>query len=116
MKKILSGFLAAFMTVGVCAFATGCGETIENGSKIEKCTITFEVDGEEQAIDFKLYMNIATNTIGHFKYLAGKGYYDGSRVSDVNNAIEFGAYDSQWNTLDEIRFDHQRDLRQLVVR
>lgn len=101
MKKILSGFLAAFMTVGVCALATGCGETIENGSKIEKCTITFEVDGEEQAIDFKLYMNIATNTIGHFKYLAGKGYYDGSRVSDVNNAIEFGAYDSQWNSLDD---------------
>lgn len=101
MKKILSGFLAAFMTVGVCAFATGCGETIENGSKIEKCTITFEVDGEEQAIDFKLYMNIAINTIGHFKRLAENGYYDGSRVSDVNNAIEFGAYDSKWNTLDE---------------
>ena len=101
MKKIFSGILAAFMTVGVCAFASGCGETIENGSKIEKCTITFDVDGKEQAINFKLYMNIATNTIGHFKHLAEKGYYDGSRVSDVNNAIEFGAYDSQWNTLDE---------------
>ena len=78
MKKIFSGILAAFMTVGVCAFASGCGETIENGSKIEKCTITFEVDGKEQAINFKLYMNIATNTIGHFKHLAEKGYYDGS--------------------------------------
>lgn len=100
MKKIFSGLLAAFITVGVCAFATGCNENIENGSKIEKCTITFEVDGEEQAIDFKLYMNIAKNTIAHFKHLAEKGYYDGSRVSDVNNAIEFGAFDSQWNSLD----------------
>ncbi len=101
MKKILSGFLAAFMTLGVCAMATGCGETIENGSKLEKCTITFDVDGEEQAIDFKLYMNIAPYTIAHFKYLAEKGYYDGSAVSDVNNAIEFGAFDSQWKSLDE---------------
>lgn len=103
MKKILSGVLAACMAVGVCAFATGCNETIENGSKIEKCTITFDVDGKEEAITFKLYMNIAPDTIEHFKYLAGKGYYDGTVVSDVKNGIEFGAYSdaSFQNSLDE---------------
>lgn len=103
MKKLLSGVLAACMAVGVCAFATGCNETIENGSKIEKCTITFDVDGKEEAITFKLYMNIAPDTIEHFKYLAGKGYYDGTVVSDVQHGIEFGAYsDAAFNTsLDE---------------
>mgnify|MGYP004581967525 CR=1 FL=1 len=103
MKKILSGVLAACMAVGVCAFATGCNETIENGSKIEKCTITFDVDGKEEAITFKLYMNIAPDTIDHFKYLAGKGYYDGTVVSDVQHGIEFGAYsDAAFeNSLDE---------------
>ncbi len=99
MKKILSGVLAACMAVGVCAFATGCNDTIENGSKIEKCTITFDVDGKEEAIAFKLYMNIAPDTIEHFKYLAGKGYYDGTVVSDVQHGIEFGAYaDAAFNT------------------
>ena len=103
MKKILSGVLAACMAVGVCAFATGCNETIENGSKIEKCTITFDVDGKEEAITFKLYMNIAPDTIDHFKYLASKGYYDGTVVSDVQHGIEFGAYsDAAFeNSLDE---------------
>ena len=88
------------MAMGVCAFATGCNDTIENGSKIEKCTVTFNVDGKDEAINFKLYMNIAPNTIAHFKYLAGKGYYNDSAVSDVNSAVEFGAFASDWTSLD----------------
>ncbi len=101
MKKFLSGLLAAFTAVSVCALASGCDDNIENGSKIEKCTVTFDVDGTEEAIDFKLYMNIAPNTIAHFKRLAGNNYYDNSQVSNVNKSIEFGAFDKDWNSLDE---------------
>lgn len=100
MKKILSGILAAFMTVGVCALTTSCDDNIKNGSKIEKCTVTFDVDGTEEAIDFELYMNIAPSTITHFKYLAEKGFYNGSAVSDVASYITFGETDKDYKSLD----------------
>lgn len=101
MKKILSGILAAIMTAGVCALATSCGDTIKNGSKIEKCTVTFDVGGTEEAIDFELYMNIAPSSIAHFKYLAEKGFYNGSAVSDVASFITFGETDKDYKSLDD---------------
>ena len=99
MKKILSGILAAIMTAGVCALTTSCGDTIKNGSKIEKCTVTFDVGGKEEAIDFELYMNIAPSSIAHFKYLAEKGFYNGSAVSDVASFITFGETDKDYSLL-----------------
>ena len=101
MKKILSGILAAIMTAGVCALTTSCGDTIKNGSKIEKCTVTFDVGGKEEAIDFELYMNIAPSSIAHFKYLAEKGFYNGSAVSDVASFITFGETDKDYKSLDD---------------
>lgn len=100
MKKLFSGILAACMAIGVCSVASGCDDNLKNGSKIETCAITFDVNGTEEVINFELYMNIAPATIAHFKYLANNNYYDNSAVSDVNNYIEFGAFASDWTSLD----------------
>ena len=46
-------------------------------------------------------MNIAPSSIAHFKYLAEKGFYNGSAVSDVASFITFGETDKDYKSLDD---------------
>ena len=100
MKRVLKGIFAAALSVGLCFSTVGCGDTVKNGSKIEKCVVTLVSEGKEIPIEVELYMNYTGSTIEHFKYLAGKNYYDGTIVSNAKDYIEFGLLDSSHNTLD----------------
>ncbi len=100
MKRVLKGIFAAVLSVGLCFSTVGCGDTVKNGSKIEKCVVTLLSGDEEIPIEVELYMNYTASTIEHFKYLAGKNYYDGTIVSNAKDYIEFGLLDSSRNTLD----------------
>lgn len=99
MKKLLKRICAAFLAaVTVFCFAS-CGKgVVKDGSKIEKMTVTLEyTDTDDKAqtlkVEIELYMNYAPATIDHVKYLASKGYYNGTIVSDLKtNHIEFGEF------------------------
>lgn len=96
MKKLAKGILA-FSCMAAMVFASSCGDTVKNGSKIDAGKITLnyiDKDGEEKtrAINFELYVNYAPATTEHFEYLAGKGYYDGTVMSNVSSYAEFGAF------------------------
>ena len=100
MKRVLKGIFAAALSVGLCFSTVGCGD-VKDGSKIEKCVVTLVSEGKEIPIEVELYMNYTGSTIEHFKYLAGKNYYDGTIVSNAKDYVEFGLLDSSRNALDE---------------
>lgn len=94
MKNIFKKLVVAALSVSCVIGAIGCSSNVENGSKIETLTVTFDIDGTEKSVDFKLYLNYAPGTIEHVKYLVGKNYYDNTLVGNVNKHIEFGEYES----------------------
>ena len=93
MKNLFKKLVVAALSVSCVIGAIGCSSNVENGSKIETLTVTFDIDGTEKSVDFKLYINYAPGTIEHVKYLVGKNYYDNTLVSNVNKHIEFGEYE-----------------------
>ena len=93
MKKLLKKLTVAVLSVSCLFGAVACSSTVKGGSKIQVMTVTFDIDGTEKSVDFELYLNYAPGTIDHVKYLIGKGYYDGTLVSNVNKQIEFGEYE-----------------------
>ncbi len=99
MKKLLKRICSAFLAAATVFCFTGCGKgVVKDGSKIEKMNIVFEyTDTDDKAqtlnVEIELYMNYAPATIAHVKYLASKGYYDGTVVSDLKqNHIELGEF------------------------
>ncbi|HBF86792.1 MAG TPA: hypothetical protein DDW54_03840 [Clostridiales bacterium] len=94
-KSVAAISLAALSITGVSA-CSGSVKTVGGlTSKIENCVITFDIGGTSTAeVNFELYLNYAPATIEHFKYLAGKGYYDGTIVSNAAESyfVEFGDY------------------------
>ena len=102
MKRVLKGIFAAALSVGLCFSTVGCGNTVKDGSKIEKCIVKIQPEKKEvQEIEVELYVNYTGSTIEHFKYLANNGFYNGSKVSNATNYIEFGLLDSDGKTLDD---------------
>ncbi|MBE5743006.1 MAG: hypothetical protein E7360_06825 [Clostridiales bacterium] len=91
MKRLFKGVMAICIAV-CCIFSVTACDEVKNGSKIKTVTITFDVNGKEEAIDFELYLNLAPATIEHFEYLATKNYYNDTVVSNINKYIEFGAW------------------------
>lgn len=99
MKKLLKRICAAFLAAATVFCFASCGKgVVKDGSKIEKMTVTLEyTDTDDKAqtlkVEIELYMNYAPATIDHVKYLASKGYYNGTIVSDLKtNHIEFGEF------------------------
>mgnify|MGYP002769978108 FL=1 len=99
MKKLLKRICAAFLAAATVFCFASCGKgVVKDGSKIEKMTVTLEyTDTDDKAqtlkVEIELYMNYAPATIDHVKYLASKGYYNGTIVSDLKtNHIEFGDF------------------------
>ena len=91
MKKLVKGIIALCLTLCCCFSAISCAE-YEGNSKIQRVTITLNVNGESQDFNFKLYLNYAPGTIEHFTYLAEQGYYNNSAISKLNGHVEFGSY------------------------
>ena len=101
MKRVLKGIFAAVLSVGLCFSTVCCGDTVKNGSKIEKCVITLATESDSNIqIEVELYMNYTGSTIEHFKYLANNNYYNDTIVSNAKDYIEFGLLDASRNTLD----------------
>ena len=91
MKKILKSVLALVIAISCVLGVTACDE-VKGGSKIQRVTITLNVNGTTQDFNFELYTNYAPGTIKHFTELATKGYYNDSAISNLKGHVEFGAY------------------------
>lgn len=97
MKKLIKGLIAICMAVCCLLGVVSC-DVIKNGSKLQAVTVTLNVNGVEEDFNFELYLNLAPGTIDHFTYLVNEGYYDNTIVSNVKGHVEFGAYDSSFNS------------------
>ncbi len=99
MKKLLTKLLALVVcAVSLFAFV-GCNDEIENGSRIERMTITldfYDASGavvDSTDVEVKLYMNYAPETTARFISLAESGFYNGTCVSNVTSSyFEIGGY------------------------
>ena len=78
LKKITCGILAAVSVFGCAATLTAC-ET--SHPEVE---MKVEFNGETYTLDYKLYRELAPQTVKHFLWLADNGYYDGLCVHDYS--------------------------------
>ena len=78
LKKFTSGILALACVFGCAATLTAC-ET--SHPEVE---MTGEFNGETYTPEYKLYRELAPQTVKHFLWLADNGYYDGLCVHDYS--------------------------------
>ena len=78
LKKITSGILALACVFGCAATLTAC-ET-----SYPEVEMKVEFNGETYTLEYKLYRELAPQTVKHFLWLAGNGYYDGLCVHDYS--------------------------------
>ena len=96
MKKFTAKIIAIVLSLA-CVFSfASCSAEVENGSKIERFTITVSLtnaEGEQIIYDLqaKMYLNFADFTIEHVKGLIESGYYEGVDVSALTSSyFSFG--------------------------
>lgn len=99
MKKFRFASIAAaaVIAVGACAMFAGCT------SSSPEVTITYEFNGEEYAVRYKLSRSDAPKTVQHFIELADAGYYDGTCIHDYDSNFLYGGgyYFNEENELTE---------------
>ena len=78
LKKITCGILAAVSVFGCAATLTAC-ET--SHPEVE---MKVEFNGETYTLEYKLYRELAPQTVKHFIWLADNGYYNGLCVHDYS--------------------------------
>ncbi len=89
MKKITCGVLATVSMLGCAATLTAC-ETSYPEVKMQ-----IEFNDETYTLNYKLNRKVAPETVNHFLWLAGNGYYDGLCIHDYDvsvNRMYTGAY------------------------
>ncbi|MBR2337807.1 MAG: hypothetical protein IKA61_07705 [Clostridia bacterium] len=91
MKKVFKALIALCCTLCIAMGMISCKE-VKGKSKIERITVTIDVNGTSHDFNFELYLNYAEGTIEHFKELVAKNYYDNTAISNVSGHVEFGAY------------------------
>lgn len=107
MKKIFKALVALFCTACISMGVLSCAE-VKGKSKIQRITITLDVNGTVQDFNFELYLNYAPGTIEHFTYLAkDKAYYNNTVVSNVAGHVEFGSY---YMANGELKSKYDKDL------
>ena len=96
MKKFTAKIIAIVLSLA-CVFSfASCSAEVENGSKIERFTITVSLtnaEGEQIIYDLqaKMYLNFADFTIEHVKGLIESGYYEGVDMSALTSSyFSFG--------------------------
>lgn len=95
MKKIVKAIIALCCVLCVSMGVISCSE-IKGKSKIQKVTVTLNVNGDKQDFNFELYLDYAPGTIEHFTDLVNAGYYDNTLVSNLEGHVEFGSlYESE---------------------
>ena len=89
MKRIVCNAVAALSAAACLGMATAC----ETAHPEVEMTVTFQ--NEEYVLEYELYRKVAPQTVNHFLWLAGNGYYDGLCVHNYDtNAKKMytGAY------------------------
>ena len=90
LRKITCGILATACALGCAATLTACETT---HPEVE---MTIEFNGETYTLEYKLYRDLAPQTLKHFLWLADNGYYDGLCVHDYSQSdylrLYTGAY------------------------
>ena len=96
MKKFTAKIIAIVLSLA-CVFSfASCSAEVENGSKIERFTITVSLtppEGEPitYVLNAKMYLNFADFTTKHVKDLIENGYYEGVDVSALTSSyFSFG--------------------------
>lgn len=78
LKKITCGILAAVSMFGCAATLTACETTYP------EVQMKIEFNGETYTLEYKLYRELAPQTVKHFLWLANDGYYNGLCVHDYS--------------------------------
>ena len=90
LKKITSGILALACVFGCAATLTACETT---HPEVE---MKVEFNGETYTLEYKLYRELAPQTVKHFLWLADNGYYNDLCVHDYSESdylrLYTGAY------------------------
>jgi hypothetical protein len=98
LRKITCGILATACALGCAATLTACETT---HPEVE---MTIEFNGKTYTLEYKLYRDLAPQTVKHFLWLADNGYYDGLCVHDYSQddytRMYTGAYQAAEDTED----------------
>ena len=94
LKKITCGILAAVSVFGCAATLTACETT---HPEVE---MKVEFNGETYTLEYKLYRELAPQTVKHFLWLAGNGYYDGLCVHDYSQSDYLRMYTGAYAATD----------------
>ena len=78
LKKITCGILAAVSVFGCAATLTACETTYP------EVQMKIEFNGETYTLEYKLYRELAPQTVKHFLWLANDGYYNNLCVHDYS--------------------------------
>ncbi len=96
-KRIITLIVSIVLLFSVLSL-TACSE-IENGSKVERMTMTldfYDASGvvvDTKDVNIKLFVTYAPKTTAHFISLCEQGYYDGLCISNIQSSwMEFGGY------------------------
>ena len=95
MKKLVAKIIAVALSL-VCLFSFASCAEVENGSNIERITITVSLtnaEGKEIVYDIhaKMYVNFADFTVEHVKQLISSGHYNNVDVSALTSSyFSFG--------------------------
>ncbi len=96
MKKFTAKIIAIVLSLACLFSFASCSAEVENGSKIERFTITVSLtnaEGEQITYDIhaKMYLNFADLTVEHVKSLIKSGYYNNVDVSALTSSyLSFG--------------------------
>ena len=94
MKKALCTLLAAVSVIGCATSLTAC-ETAN-----PEVEITVDFNGKPYEMKYVLYRNTAPQTVKHFLWLAGNGYYDGLCVHDYSQSDYLRMYTGAYAATD----------------
>ena len=78
LKKITCGILATACAMGCAVTLTACETTYP------EVEMKVEFNGETYTLEYKLYRDLAPQTVKHFLWLADNGYYNGLCVHDYS--------------------------------
>ncbi len=98
IRRLVSVACAAVISAGAIGMFAACT------SNEPEVTITYEFNGRDYDVRYKLSRSDAPKTVQHFIDLADAGYYDGTCIHDYTGSILYGGgyyYDEETKELTE---------------
>ena len=94
LKKITCGILATACAMGCAVTLTACETTYP------EVEMKVEFNGETYTLEYKLYRDLAPQTVKHFLWLADNGYYNGLCVHDYSQNDYLRMYTGAYTAAD----------------